>query len=108
MSKKRIVHFICCLAALFMLSGCAMTMTPATGFIFTETVGPYHATSSTGGFTKVGTSRLTSVLGIVATGDASIDAAMKNGNIKKVHHVDYKTKSILGVYAELTTVVYGD
>jgi len=33
---------------------------------------------------------------------------MKNGGITKVHHVDSKVKNILGVYAEYTTVVYGE
>ena len=39
---------------------------------------------------------------------ASIQAAMKNGGIKKIHHVDYEVKHFLGIYAEFTTVVYGE
>jgi len=41
-------------------------------------------------------------------GDASIQAAMQNGGITKIHHVDYKVTSVLGVYATYTTVVYGE
>lgn len=41
-------------------------------------------------------------------GDASLKAAMDNGGIKKVHHVDYKVKNILGIIADYTTIVYGE
>jgi hypothetical protein len=44
----------------------------------------------------------------IATGDASIEAAMKNGGMKKVHQVDTQIKNVLGVYAEYTTTVYGE
>ncbi len=41
-------------------------------------------------------------------GDCSIAAAMKNGGISKIHHVDYKVKNILGIIGETTTLVYGE
>ena len=41
-------------------------------------------------------------------GDASIKAAMDNGNIKKIHHVDYKVKNILGIVGSTTTIVWGE
>lgn len=41
-------------------------------------------------------------------GDCSIKAAMDNGGIKKIHHVDYKTKNILGIVGSQTTLVYGE
>lgn len=41
-------------------------------------------------------------------GDCSIAAAMKNGGITKVHHIDYKVKNILGIIGETTTLVYGE
>ena len=41
-------------------------------------------------------------------GDASLKAAMDNGGIKKIHHVDYKVKNILGIIADYTTIVYGE
>ncbi len=49
----------------------------------------------------------TSILGVVATGDASIDTAKKNGGVAQVTAVDHHTKSILGVYAKFCTIVYG-
>ena len=41
-------------------------------------------------------------------GDATIAEAMRNGGIRKVHHVDYLVKNILYLYNETTTVVYGE
>ena len=35
--------------------------------------------------------------------------AMENGNITKIHHVDYKVMNVLGgIYVKYTTVVYGE
>lgn len=45
---------------------------------------------------------------LFSSGDASIDAAMKNGGITKVHHVDYKTTTVLFLYTKQTTIVYGE
>ena len=45
---------------------------------------------------------------LVTQGDASLKAAMDNGGIKKVHHVDYKVKNILGIVGSTTTIVWGE
>ena len=87
------------------VTGCAQGLSPVTGIIFTEVSGPLAATH-TGG-SKMGTATCTSILGALASGDCSIAAAKKNGGISSVSSVDYKTKSILGFYAETTTVVRG-
>lgn len=79
---------------------------PLTGFLYTEGTAPYHATEvSSGG--KTGSACATSILGLVATGDASIAAAMKAGGIKEVTAVDYSKKNILGFWAEFCTIVTG-
>ena len=57
---------------------------------------------------KKGTATTTTVLGLVASGDCSVAAAAKNGGIKKVNHVDYRYKNILGLYQETTVIVYGE
>ena len=41
-------------------------------------------------------------------GDASLKAAMDNGGIKKIHHVDYKVKNIFGIVGSTTTIVWGE
>jgi len=56
---------------------------------------------------KVGSASSSGIICFVK-GDASIAAAMKNGNIKKIHHVDYKIFNVLGIYGEATTLVYGE
>lgn len=58
--------------------------------------------------TKTGTASATNILGIISTGDYSIMAAMRNGNIKKVHHVDVKIENVLGLFATKTLIVYGE
>ena len=45
---------------------------------------------------------------LFSQGDASIAAAMKNGGITKIHHIDTEEMYVLGVYAKETIHVYGD
>jgi hypothetical protein len=93
------------LAGSFM--GCAMVVAPVTGGLYTDLKAPVTATSNTGS-SKVGTGECTSILGMLALGDCSIDAAMKNGNITKIHHVDHDAMSFFWIYAKYTTRVYGE
>lgn len=102
---KKVRTFLALALCSGMLSGCAAGVAPVTGFIFTEVSGPLAAT--TGAAARTGTATCQSILGAVALGDCSVDAAKKNGGITTVASVDYKTRSILGVYAEVTTVVRG-
>jgi hypothetical protein len=56
---------------------------------------------------KVGSAEAWGIL-VFSTGDASISAAMQNGGITRIHHVDHKTQNILGIWAKHTTTVYSD
>jgi hypothetical protein len=89
-----------------LLTGCAMGHAPVVAPITLNERGPVSA-GSAAGQSKVG--RATAV-GIVmfAHGDASISAAMANGGITRIHHVDHETFNILGLYAKYTTIVYGE
>ena len=102
--KKAIVILTLC--SLLSVTGCA-TLYPA-GSIYTNIQLPVTVTANIGTATKVGTSQCTSILGAVAIGDASIEAAKKNGDITKVYHVDYSVKNILGIIGTYTTTVYGE
>jgi hypothetical protein len=93
------------LAFALFLGGCAHGMTPVTGFAFTQVSGPLAATDIAG--SKTGMAKCQSILGLVALGDCSVDAAKKDGGITTVSSVDYKNLSILGIFTELTTVVKG-
>lgn len=99
------VGLLCAVVALG--AGCATVFTPAWGF-YTDAKWDGPLGEADEGYSKIGTATATSILGIIATGDASITTAMKNGGISTVHHVDHTSKNILGIYAEYTTVVYGE
>ena len=45
---------------------------------------------------------------LYTSGDNSIKAAMENGGIKKVHHVDFDVLNVLNLYSKVTTIVYGE
>ena len=87
-------------------SGCA-TAIPA-GAFYTEVSFPGGVGNGDLNYSKVGKATSNSYFALVATGDSSIEAAARNGDIKTVKWVDYKTKNILGFVGEYTTYVYGD
>jgi hypothetical protein len=89
-----------------LLAGCA-TPYPM-GAFYTEIKAPVATANGSMSYNKVGVAKATSILGLVATGDASIKAAAANGGIKNVKYVDYDAKNILGIYGEYTTTVYGE
>jgi len=97
-----------------MLTGCAFVSMGGTTMasLYTDTKAPLPYASyygpTTGSSLKVGEASFTSFLGLVAIGDASIEAAMKNGGITKVHHIDQKVKNILNLIATYTVIVYGE
>jgi hypothetical protein len=76
------------------------------GALFTQTDNAV-AVGSAAGAEKVGQAESTAII-CFATGDSSISKAMANGGITKIHHVDAKVFSVLGLYAKYTTVVYGE
>lgn len=103
---SKIIKSVLSILSLGMIYGCAAGAAPVTGYVFSDVAGPVVATTSTAS-SKTGTSSCQSILGWLALGDCSIDAAKKNGKITSVSSVDYKTRSILGLYAEVTTSVKG-
>jgi len=87
------------IAAMFafvaMMSSCALTL-------------PVAATSNAIG-SKVGTATANGYLNcIYLDADASIQAAAKNGGIKKISTVDVKKTSILGILTGYETIVTGE
>jgi hypothetical protein len=57
---------------------------------------------------KKGEATCTSILGWIATGDCSIEAAAKDGKITRIATVDYKSTNMFGIMATMTTVVRGE
>jgi len=83
---------------------------PPIALIFTEVAAPmdYNVNATPVG-SKRGEASSSQILGMVATGDASIQTAARNGGITTIHSVDYKYVSyVLGVYSKFTTVVIGE
>lgn len=104
---KKIKTMAVVAVAAFFISGCASVKSPLTGFWYTNVKTPITATGNSNS-TKVGSAQAVSVLGIVATGDASIEAAAKSSGITKIHHVDAESTSILGFFAKYKIYVYGE
>ena len=106
---------LACGFAALMSSGClfmgmAGAAAPVTGLAFTEVKYPLAVTNLKGDAQnlKRGEAMCTSILGLVATGDASVEAARLNGGITKIHWVDVFVRNILGLYAEYKVVVWGE
>jgi hypothetical protein len=102
--------------AMMLLSGCATSVYPGGptigGGIWTGVIDPAQNLAvavEPGPGAKVGEASSMGILGIFAVGDAGLDAAMKNGGITKVHHVDHQVQALLwGLWARTTTIVHGD
>ncbi len=91
------------------VSGCGVfpTGAPVMGVIYTGVTGPGQIGDLTAGYNRVGQSQAQGIL-VVATGDASINTAARNAGITKIRHVDVEYMSVLGVYGQVTTTVYGE
>jgi TRL-like protein family len=95
-------------AAAFSLAACGgIVYSPMMGTTYNETKYGNIATDETS-TVKEGKACGQSILGWVATGDASIAAAKANGGITKVSSVDHTAKSILNIVGEWCTVVKGN
>ena len=72
--------------AAMMLAGCVKS--PLVGGIYTD-VKDGLAVTGNAGSSKVGTAEAKRYVGVVALGDASIQAAAREAGITRIHHVDY-------------------
>ena len=58
---------------------------------------------------KVGKSTSQSIMWLFAWGDSGVEAAAAQGELETINHLDVEYFLVLfGVYAERTTVAYGD
>lgn len=79
---------------------------PAGGIFTSVKVGVYG--SSTENLTRSGEACSMSILGLIAVGDGSVETAAANGGLKTVKVVNLQGFSILGLFAQLCTVVAGE
>ncbi len=87
--------FLFTAALAFSLASCSVTV-------------PVNATSNSVG-AKVGSASTTSIFGLFFDGgDASIMTAAKNGGIKKISTVDFKSTNFLFIIGKFETIVTGE
>lgn len=86
--------------------GCAMARSPVNGAWYTDVSSSVGSTSNQAG-NRVGEACAISILGLIATGDASIETARRNGAITMITSVDDRATSILGIYAKYCAIVRG-
>lgn len=91
--------------AALLFTGCVKA--PLIGGIYTD-IKDGMAVTGNAGSSKIGTAEAKGYVGLVALGDASIQAAAREAGITRIHHVDYEAKSYVGVYTIYTIIVYGD
>lgn len=94
-------------ASAVIASGCASVASPVGFAAFTNVSGPVTATENAGG-AKEGQACATNILGLIATGDASVEAAARNGGISKISSVDHDSLGVLSFYSKFCTVVKGN
>lgn len=86
------------------LGGCMTVQSPAVGSIYMDVKGPVDAGESVG--SKEGKACATSIAGVYATGDASIEAAAMDGGISDIESVDHHSKHLV-VFGTYCTIVRG-
>lgn len=105
MKKTNVIAGVILLSAT-LLTGCAIAPSPVGTGLITNVKGGHTATGAIG--TKTGRSCAQSVLGLVNTGDASIETAKKAGSITQVATVDYETVGAFPFYGKNCTIVTGN
>lgn len=105
---KKVLVSLSAVALLF-LSGCCI---PRSGVMFSSisndqgSPGHYQIDNSVKPL-KCGKATVKGII-FISSGNASIKAAMDNGGIKKIHHVDFETTNIFNIYTTVTTIVWGE
>ena len=99
-------HLVLTLLCAALLAGCAIGLGPVVAPITINMKGPVSAGPAPTS-PKIGRAEAWGIL-VFSTGDASISAAMLNGGITRIHHVDHETQNILGIWAKYTTIVHGE
>ena len=88
------------------LTGCMGVASPVVGWVYTDAQFGDEVENGAA-VTKTGKACAQSYLTMVATGDASVQAAKANGGITQVAEVDHSAKNILGIFGEFCTIVKG-
>jgi len=95
------------IASALAMTGCA-TAPFQPGLLYSGQSLPVDAENNATSCAKKGTGTATNLLGLIATGDASIATAKKNAGIKKIDTVDIQHTSILGLFSTTVIEVCGE
>lgn len=96
------------LALMFLVN---TTKANALGLFYTDATYPVTATGNAVkdlSTLKKGSASTNNILWFVEIGDASIDTAAKNGDIKKISHIDIQDRSVFIFWRGVTVTVYGE
>lgn len=111
---RRTAQLVMVLASFSILTGCYAGMASAStgvpGWLYANTITPEAGTSVTSNVagSKVGRATCQSFLGLIASGDCSVEAAAVQGKITRIHSVSRKVENVLGLYATITIIVTGE
>lgn len=106
MIKSKLQIVLASLLVTFFATGCSLSGFGPIGGIYSEHKVGVYGTSPTG--SKTGKACAQSILGLVAFGDASVEAASDKARITKVNNINLESFSILFFYGTLCTIVQGD
>lgn len=101
----KVIFSLLVIGIVLIVTGCA-TAQPV-GIIYSSTANGVSANNNTYS-DKVGKSCATSILSIVAIGDANVNDAKGDGGITRVATVDNTAFNVLGVYGHYCTIVTGE
>ena len=93
---KKILLPLCAVAIMATFAGCVNMRAPNLGYV-----------DNTVRTVKSGSSTSTMLLFFI-WGDASVKAAMDQGSVSKIHHIDQEVINILGLFGTQTTIVWGE
>lgn len=83
-------------------------MNPTRALVYSNATSPMGVTSAKSGNKRGESEKCTNILGIAATGDCSIESAMKNGGITNVTSVDWEGSNFLLIFSSGKTIVTGE
>jgi len=103
--KKACKKTTAALAAAFVATALLAT---GTGCV-SKSGSPYYWDNSVNN-SKRGSATQSVILGLFNSGDASIEEAMRDGRIEKIHHIDYHDMKLFGglIYWQRTLHAYGE
>ncbi|HMX62021.1 MAG TPA: TRL-like family protein [Candidatus Sumerlaeota bacterium] len=108
--KKKLLGVVGAAAVAVSLTGClSVPVMPPYGIVYTDYKAPldFDQEKSPVG-DRSGSAETMSIVGLVAMGDASIQTAAEDGNIKTIYGADYEYFNVLGIYQTYKTVVHGE